>query len=224
MIRGYLTGTPAAGSRVRAIRAGREPAQGGYFMIEVLVALVIVLVGLLGLAGVQARAQVAETESYQRAQAIVLVQDMASRMNANRIDAQSLSYVTASPLGGGGALGDCTGKTGYDLDHCEWGNLLRGAAETAGGAACSTGSGAGCVGVMIGARGCVGYDAASAFKDSTGATLAGTGIYTISVVWQGLTQTVAPPASITCGANSYGNEALRRAVTLTLRIGSLVAL
>jgi len=71
-------------------------AEAGFFMIEVLITVVIVLVGLLGLVAVQAKSQVAEMESYQRSQAIVLAQDMASRMNANRTDARNLSYVTAA--------------------------------------------------------------------------------------------------------------------------------
>jgi len=191
-------------------------------MIEVLIAVVIVLVGLLGLAGVQSKAQVAENESYERSQALLLVQDMANRMNANRVDARNLFYVT-SAVGGGGNLADCTGQTGYRLDLCEWGNMLRGASETAGGAACSTASGTGCIGVMIGARGCITYDASTVLLDKTGAVVPGTGIYTIAVAWQGLAPTVAPPAAITCGANLYGDEALRRVVTLTLRIGSLIA-
>jgi len=84
--------------------------------------------------------------------------------------------------------------------------MLRGAAETAGGAACSTASGAGCVGVMLGARGCIAYDAASAFKDSTGATIAGTGIYTISVVWQGLAPTVAPLQAVHAASICTGTK------------------
>src|SRR4051812_34767512 len=56
----------------------------GFTMIEVLVSLFIVTLGLLGLAALQAKAQQAELESYQRAQALVLVQDMVDRINANR--------------------------------------------------------------------------------------------------------------------------------------------
>ena len=82
-------------------------------MIEVLVSLVILLLGLLGLIGLQAKAHNAEIESYQRAQAIVLLQDMFDRMNANRDDAYNLAYSDAA-VGGGGALTDCSGKTGAE--------------------------------------------------------------------------------------------------------------
>ncbi|MGE5027346.1 MAG: prepilin-type N-terminal cleavage/methylation domain-containing protein, partial [Betaproteobacteria bacterium] len=47
----------------------------GFSMIEILVTLVILLIGLLGLAGLITRSQQAEMESYQRAQALILLQD-----------------------------------------------------------------------------------------------------------------------------------------------------
>ncbi len=53
-------------------------------MIEVLVTLVVLALGLLGVVGLQARGQQAELESYQRGQALVLLQDMVDRMNTNR--------------------------------------------------------------------------------------------------------------------------------------------
>jgi len=194
-------------------------------MIEVLITLVILLVGLLGLIGLQARTQQAELESYQRGQALVLLQDMVDRMNANRIGAKNHDYVTSTALGGGGALTDCTGLSGAALDKCEWGNLLNGAAEVAAGGTCDTSSGAKCIGAMLGARGCVSYDIPgnTELKDSSGAAIAGTGIQTVTVAWQGVNSTAAPPASVTCGANLYPSELQRRAVTATLRIGALNA-
>ena len=58
--------------------------QHGLTMLEVLITIIIVSLGLLGLAGLQARVQVAELEAYQRTQAIVLLQEMVDRINANR--------------------------------------------------------------------------------------------------------------------------------------------
>ena len=193
--------------------------QTGFTLLEILIAIIVIAIGLLGLFGLQAKAQKAETESYYRTQALVLIQDIADRMNANRTDAFSQAYVTATPVGGGGKLVDCTGKTGADLDLCDWGNLLRGVAETSGGNACSTASGAGCVGAMTKASGCIAYDATTELADSTGVVQAGTGIYTISVVWQGLSSTVIPTAQQTC-VNSLSGE---RMVTATLRIAALGA-
>jgi type IV pilus assembly protein PilV len=53
-------------------------------MIEVLVSVVILLIALLGTAGLIARSGQSEMESYQRAQALTLLKDMVARINANR--------------------------------------------------------------------------------------------------------------------------------------------
>ena len=186
----------------RIDRAG----QTGFLMIEVLITMFILVIGLLGVVGLQARAQQAETESYQRTQALVLLRDMADRMNANRNNAAS--YVTGSaPLGTGNTL-DCSAPaTTLAIDQCAWSAALIGAAETTG--TCDISTGANCVGAMIGARGCISeLDAA-------------TKIYLIEVAWQGLSPTDAPPASVTCGANEYGAEEFRRAITTVVQIGDL---
>lgn len=68
------------------------PVQRGTSLIEVLVTLVILTIGLLGLTGLQSRLQVSELEAYQRAQALILLNDMASRVATNR--SAAASYVT----------------------------------------------------------------------------------------------------------------------------------
>jgi type IV pilus assembly protein PilV len=186
-------------------------------MIEVLVTLVVLALGLIGVIGLQARAQQAELESYQRGQALALLQDMMDRINTNRAAAHSLSYVTSSPVGGGGALADCSSLNGAAYDLCDWGNELNGAAESLSG---------GNVGAMLGARGCVSYDSTTQLTDTTGAAQPGTGIYTVTVAWQGVAPTANPPSAITCGKNLYPNattpnDAYRRVVMATLRIGDL---
>jgi type IV pilus assembly protein PilV len=180
--------------------------QTGFLMIEVLITLFILLVGLLGVVGLQARAQQAETESYQRTQALMLLRDMADRISANRNNAAS--YVTTAPLGTGDNNAGCTAPaTTVAIDKCAWSTALIGAAETTG--TCDITTGTNCVGAMIGARGCVTeLDAAAR-------------IYLIEVVWQGLSPTAAPPASVTCGSTEYGAEELRRAVTTVVQIGDL---
>lgn len=219
-----------------ALRRSRA-AQVGFTMIEVLVTFVILVIGLLGLIGLQARGQQAELESYQRGQALVLVQDIVDRMNANRLASKSGAYVTTglSPayVGNGAtpptALSNCSGLTDAPRDLCEWGNALIGASEITQGGTCTTASGADCVGAMIGARGCVSYDATTELTDSTGAVITGTGILTAAVAWQGVSALVAPAAPTTagsaldCGKNTYPSEAQRRVVTETLRMGSLTA-
>jgi len=180
--------------------------QSGFLMIEVLITMFILVIGLLGVVGLQARAQQAETESYQRTQALILLRDMADRINANRNNAAA--YVTTTPLGTGNNLTVCAAPANtVEMDKCGWSAALIGAAETTG--ACNVSTGANCVGAMIGARGCVTQlDAVNR-------------IYLIEVVWQGLSPTATPPASIDCGINLYGAEELRRAVTTIVQIGDL---
>ena len=175
--------------------------QSGTSMIEVLISIVIVVLGLLGLAGLQSRAQLAEVESFQRAQAVILLQDMVERIQANK-KAGSTAYDTgADGLGAGhGGEEDCTGKTGADLDKCEWHNALIGAGESAGGLK---------VGAMIGARGCVQVIRPNMPRE-----------FLVSVAWQGVHPTVIPGAS-NCGAGQYGDDKTRRLLTATVVVGCL---
>ena len=58
----------------------RNPcSERGVTLVEVLVTVVILAFGLLGIAAFQAKAQVGSIEAYQRAQAVVLLQDMRKR-------------------------------------------------------------------------------------------------------------------------------------------------
>jgi len=184
-------------------------------MIEVLITLFILAIGLLGVVGLQARAEQVETDSYQRTQALILAQDMADRISANRTAAfdttvSPLPYgvATTAPLGTGSTK-TCTGTLSIaDSDLCAWSDALLGAAESSGGA-CDTSAtasrGTNCAGTLLNARGCITSPAAH--------------VYLIQVVWQGLTPSAAPPGSVACGATLYGaNDDLRRAVTTIVQI------
>mgnify|MGYP006380521659 FL=1 len=172
----------------------------GFSLIEVLVTILILMIGLLGLAGLQVRALTSQMESYQRSQALILLKDMADRIEENRINAAD--YVTTTPLGTG--FGTCAASgVGSAGDLCEWHNALLGAAEVD-----SSGNK---VGAMIGARGCI-YQTAAAASGVPGEFL-------VAVAWQGLNNTAAP--AVDCGINEYGNEALRRVVTLPISIANL---
>jgi type IV pilus assembly protein PilV len=57
--------------------------QGGFTLIEVLIAVIILAVGLLGLAGLQARGLGNNQSAYNRSQATQLAYDIADRMRAN---------------------------------------------------------------------------------------------------------------------------------------------
>lgn len=212
-------------------RRNAVPArQGGFSMIEILVTVVIVVIGLLGIAGLQARAHVAEMESYQRAQALVLLYDMVDRINNNRL-AASCYAITTDTTNGTPYVGDSAGGGHFSTPTTacavsspaintlannainEWDALLQGSAET---------KGTSSVGAMIGARGCVSYDSGTEYIDATsGANIAGTGMYTVAVSWQGMAESFAPTA--TCAKNLYGTETKRRTVWVTMRLATLAA-
>jgi type IV pilus assembly protein PilV len=175
-------------------------------LIEVLVTVLITAFGLLAIAGLVAKSTTSEFDSYQRAQASVLLTDMVERINANR--ANAAAYVTASPLGTGATIStSCNSMaTGTARDQCEWNNELQGAGE-------STASGK-AAGAMVGARGCV--ELVQAANTTPGFCAAG--IYRVSVVWQGQSATVAP--ALACGQNLYGDDRLRRALATLVEIGT----
>lgn len=176
--------------------------QQGFALLEVLITIFILSIGLLGLAGLQVRLHATEIESYGRSQALILLNDMASRITSNRNSA--ISYVTSSPLGTGATcISNPTTQAQRDLG--EWCNALQGASEV---------SGTNSVGAMIGGRGCV--------------NSLGNGEYMVTIAWQGLIPIVAPPASVTCGASAYDtassscvNDLCRRYITTVVKIATL---
>jgi type IV pilus assembly protein PilV len=176
-------------------------------MIEVLVTMVIIAFGLLGMAGLQMRMQASELESYQRSQAILLLNDMANRIAVGRNNAGSYVTGTGTPLGTGANCGSIGTTPMPKLDLTQWCNALQGAAETAteGGVTVNRGA-------MIGARGCV---------EKVGSD------YVVTVAWQGMVPISAPPSSVGCGLNQYNgattcqNDLCRRYVTTLVRVANL---
>lgn len=181
--------------------------QAGSTLIEVLVSLVILMIGLLGLVGVMIQSQRSQVESYQRVQALMLVQDLASRMSANKVVASCYVIPTfvgtgnsVVPLASACAVATATAdqKARAESDLTEWRDLLLGSAELS--------PGASPVGAVLAARGCVTKDAVS-------------NLYQVSVAWQGAGTTVAPPAGIPCGQGQYGaDDSVRRAVSVTVQL------
>ncbi len=182
----------------------------GTSLVEVLVTMTILAIGLLGAAGLQARLQLADMESYQRAEALILIDDIASRIATNRANAATYVTTAASPLGAGMACPTPgTSATVQQTDAAQWCNALQGAAEV---------PGASKQGAMLGARGCI-----ESLPNNQ---------YLVTVAWQGLAPVSAPPASIQCGAGLYNgaigatnsncaSDLCRRVVTTGGSIGGL---
>jgi type IV pilus assembly protein PilV len=73
--------------------------QHGFSLLEVLIALVILSIGLLGLAGLQTFSVKFVHQSYQRTQATLLIYDIVDRMRANGGGVAAGNYALALPLG-----------------------------------------------------------------------------------------------------------------------------
>jgi len=58
--------------------------QAGFTLLEILIALIILSIGLLGLAGLQANSLKNNNSAYQRTQASLLANEMLDRIRANR--------------------------------------------------------------------------------------------------------------------------------------------
>ncbi len=184
-------------------------------MLEVLVTLVILTFGLLGLAGLQAQILIAELEAFQRAQAVLVMNDMIDRISANRTYAAS--YVTTTPLGTGNvpavACNDSTLTTEAMRDQCEWGNALLGASEKKDGVIVSGQVTGVKVGGLVNGVGCVELVTA----ENAAAGTCQPGIYRVTVAWQGSNLTSIP--SVSCGTGLFGNERYRRAISSQVSIG-----
>ncbi len=195
--------------------------QSGALMIEILVTIAIVVIGFMGLMQLQARLQVSEMESYQRTQALMLLDDMANRIATNRVKAAD--YTTNTTTGVGAHTANCGSTVTGTLnakDEAEWCEALKGAAEK---------TGATKVGTLVGGRGCV---------ESIGT--GGVEEYMVTVVWQGLSPIAQPPAAsstgvgIKCGKDLYDLPAgsscetkgdfCRRYVSTVVRIADLTDL
>ena len=177
----------------------RPIAERGVTLIEILVTILILAFGLMGLAGMQAKVQTTQSESYQRAQAVLLVQDMANRISANRLNATS--YVTVNTLGTGDSQpASCAALTGFAKDQCEWSHAIQGAAEM---------QGTSSIGAMVAARGCVDQIATNP------------PVFRITVTWQGLSDLTA--SSLGCGQGLYPRETLRRAIPSYVTVADLAS-
>jgi type IV pilus assembly protein PilV len=212
----------------------RFSRQGGFTLIEVLITIVIILIGLLGVAGLQARATNVELESYQRGQALSLAREMAARLSGSRgITTGYLNNAISSTDGsvyvgaGAGAAdlsdgaGGCTPGAGVALaeakyEMCQWQLALQGAAAK------DVTAGNTLVGAMIGARGCL-------IRMDTTASAALADLYVV-IVWQGIAQGKEPlgtvvgetasPASQCASGVNFGTG-LRRGVSVRVLVPDL---
>lgn len=196
---------PKLSDRRGTVKVSRS---SGFTLIEVLVTLLIFSIGLLGYAALQSRAQQAQIEVYQRVYALNLVDYMVDQIRSNPLARGCYGLATVEVGTGYSSTYSCSSYGTADTQAQvasavnNWSSLLQGAGEVAAGDN---------IGGLLNARGCIVYDDVNE-------------AYRVSVVWQGLVETVAPTAT-TCGSTSYGGSAskLRRAVTYLLQMPDLGA-
>ncbi len=82
----------------------------GFSLIEVLVALFVLAIGLLGLAALQTTGLRFNHQSYQRTQATMLSYDIIDRIRANPMGLNADNYDSVPP-GPAGSYPDCIGAT-----------------------------------------------------------------------------------------------------------------
>lgn len=166
----------------------------GFSIVEVMVAMTILTVGLLGLAGLQARAMTSEIESYARGQAILLVEDMSDRILSNPNAAKLGAFEGTDTYGA--ALVTCSGG-GAAQELCEWGNAIKGNAVKQGSTS---------IGTLNTPVGCVTWDATTL-------------TYQVSVAWaSGQSASGALPND--CGSTRIP-AAYRKVVVRGVRLATL---
>jgi type IV pilus assembly protein PilV len=92
--------------------------QKGFTLLEILISVLILSIGLLGLAGLQLTALRSNTSAYNRSLATTLAYDIADRMRANKVATDAGAYLTDIDTGPSGA-GNCVGAG----NNCDAGTL-----------------------------------------------------------------------------------------------------
>ncbi|MBB3060643.1 type IV pilus modification protein PilV [Microbulbifer rhizosphaerae] len=102
--------------------------QRGATLIEVLISVLVLAVGLLGLAATQMMSMKNGNSAQQRYMATLAAHDMAERMRANLEGVETGSYdgtVDGSEAGNSDCSGGCSAAELAAMDKREWGQLIK---------------------------------------------------------------------------------------------------
>jgi type IV pilus assembly protein PilV len=174
--------------------------QSGFSLIEIMISMLVISIGVLGMAGMQITAKRAGFEAVQRTSATSLATDLIERMRSN--PAALSSYVTTG-IGGGAIVTeptpDCSddgtnGCSAQELaahDLWEWEQAVDGAAESR----------------LVGTN----TIAVGGLFDPTACVAVNGGAVTISIAWEGY-QSLSNPSSHACGSGlgKYGTADAKR--------------
>jgi type IV pilus assembly protein PilV len=104
----------------------RAKKETGIALIEVLVAVLVLAIGLLGMAAMQVQSSQMTNGAEQRTQAILLTADMMDRIRANRLSSADYNGVSVDPTATSCATDyapDATASVSAN-DITEWSNLV----------------------------------------------------------------------------------------------------
>jgi type IV pilus assembly protein PilV len=177
----------------------------GFTLIEVLVTIVILAIGLLGLALMQATSLSNQLEAYQRAQALLLLDDMVNRIQVNSTAAKAGDYPDGSDYGLAEEACNPAPATPAEVaarDLCEWKNSIAGAGTKLNGNN---------VGSLVGATGCIENLPGSGDGDV---------LIRLTIAWQGMSKTLAPASA--CGKDAFGDDDLRRVASIDTVLADLL--
>ena len=178
-------------------------------MIEVLVTILIVTLGLLGIAALFARSQQINDEAYQRFQALHIARKLAESMSVNTTEATNgagSAYVAANVDADYAAPSGASAQVATDMTNFK--NALVGAGLVTDKLA------------LVGAIGCVDYVDRTPTGSAPDLNYPRV-FYRISVAWTGRQATGAPQAGASnCGFGIVGggDEALRRVVSYDVQV------
>lgn len=158
----------------------------GIGLIEVLVTVVVLSIGLLGIAALQVMSKQSNFEAVQRSTASMLANDMIERMRANVLALPTSVIITPGSIAEPSPkclFGDeCTPAELLLHDQWEWEQVVRGASEKKGGT--DTGG-------LVRPTVCI-----------TGPGGGVTGMYSVAIAWRGQTALSDPTVANACGQGS----------------------
>jgi len=191
--------------------------QSGTSLIEVLVAVAILAIGLLGIAGLQLVSKQSTFDSTQRTTATMLANFIIERIRANPSTLVTYAGTDTSPAAtvGGVTLASepapncsvsapCNNLELALHDIWEWEQLIDGAVEKSGTA--NTGG-------LLQPTACITTTVSAALTDRSGQ-------YIVTIVWRGKTALTNPSTTNTCGStsgkydNNPGDNAFRRMLVI----------
>lgn len=166
-------------------------SQLGMSLIEVMIAVFVLAIGMLGMLALLTSAKQANFEAQQRTSAVIMAQDILGRIRRNSVNAASYNGIVV----GDGSISSvdcsatCTAVTQFDT--YEWEQNLMGVAEQA-----SVNGNQSNTGGLVSPRGCV--------------TVQGR-LVTVAIAWRGL-QVLSNPTLNACGSGGglYGTGDAQR--------------